>query len=80
MFQFDLSNVHLKTNRYTPSGRLAVLLYEGDEPCATASVCIPGAILAEDEFLFKTYSENEGLMEAILRGMIEETGRYFECA
>ena len=36
------------------------------EHFATVSVNVEGVALADDEFVFKTYSENEGLLEAML--------------
>ena len=59
------------------NGRLAVQLYENGEDFATASVNLPGDDIGPNEFAFKTYSENEGLFEELLRvGAIEFTGRY----
>ena|ERR1043165_5979099 len=48
------------------------------EDYATVSVNAR-ASLAADEFAFKTYSENEGLLEALLAaGVVETTGRFVE--
>lgn len=70
--------VTLEAVRYHHGGRLAVqmnLAYDG-EPYTTLSINKPGLDLADDEFLFKTYSENEGLLEELLRvGAVELTGR-----
>ena len=48
--------------------RLAVELFDESswESFATVSVNVPGIRLADDEFVFKTYSENEGLLEQML--------------
>ena len=44
------------------------------EPWATVSVNVDGVSLPSDEFVFKTYSENEGLLEAMLAaGFVELT-------
>jgi len=56
-----------------------VLLFDesSGEPFAVASVNVDGLDLRADEFVFKTYSENEGLLEAMLgAGIIEPTGRF----
>jgi hypothetical protein len=58
---------------------LAVFLedVEDGEPYATASMRVPGLRLADDEFVFKTYSENDGLLEAMIAaGIVETTGRF----
>lgn len=68
-------NVNITTGRY-PNGRLAVQLTEGSDLYATISVNLPEVPLLPGEFLVKTYSENEGLLEQLLRaGAIEFTGR-----
>ena len=47
------------------------------EPVATATVRIPEAELADDEVLIKDYSENSGILEALIRaGVVEDTGRF----
>jgi hypothetical protein len=68
--------VSVRTDRYAYGGGLAVQLdCEDGEPYATLSVNAPGMPLA-DEFVFKTYSENEGLLEAMhLAGVVVLTGR-----
>ena len=48
------------------AGRLAVQLTSDNEPYATLSVNIPEVELAVGEFIAKTYSENEGLLEALV--------------
>jgi hypothetical protein len=68
----------VQRDRYSFGGNLAVLLFEEEtgEPFATASVNVEGIELADDEFVFKTYSENEGLLEAMLEaGIVAMTGR-----
>lgn len=68
----------VQRDRYDHGGSLAVLLFEEEtgEPFATASVNVEGVELADDELVFKTYSENEGLLEAMLdAGIVAMTGR-----
>lgn len=56
----------IETGRYRHGGRMSVLLIVNGEDYAMLSVNIPSVDLAANEFLFKTYSENEGLLEAML--------------
>src|SRR5436190_9246155 len=66
------------TERYMHGGRLAVQLVEQatGEFVATVSVNVPDVRLADDEFVFKTYSENEGIIEQLLAaGFVQMTGR-----
>jgi len=73
-------SVFVSTDAYAHGG-LAVQLMDvlDGEPYTTVSVCVRGVRLADDEFIFKTYSENEGLLESMLKtGIVEETGRSVE--
>lgn len=75
---FGPHEVHLTTGRYT-NGRIAVQLIENGEPYATVSVNVPEAPIGDDEFFVKNYSENEGLLEELLRvGLLEFTGRFVD--
>lgn len=70
----------IRTDRYRHGGGLAVeLIDESDtefDSYADVSINFGFAGLADDEFVFKTYSENEGLLEAMLgAGVIEKIGR-----
>ena len=58
--------VELITAHYEDNDQLYVALEQGDELYADLSVCVPGVTLKRDEFVFKTYSENEGLLKAML--------------
>ena len=65
--------------KYAIGGGLAVHLIDDQDgmPFATVSINVEGLDLADNEFVFKTYSENEGLLEAMLAaGAVELTGRY----
>ena len=56
----------LEFQRYQ-NGNLAVqLCLDNGEPFATLSVNVEGVTLGEDEFVAKTYSENEGLVEQFI--------------
>lgn len=46
------------------------------EPIATATVNIPDKHLEENEIFIKNYSENEGMLLALIKaGIVEVTGR-----
>ena len=66
----------VETDLYTCGGGRAVdVIEETGEPYARVSINC-GVRLADDEFVFKTYSENDGLLEAMLAAkIIETTGR-----
>ncbi len=66
------------TDEYVYGKNLAVLLVDesASEIYTTVSINVPGVRLPKDEFIFKTYSENTGLLGAMLAaGIIETTGR-----
>ena len=68
--------VFVSTDAYAHGGLAVHLMDESDgEPYATVSIYVRGVCLGEDQFVFKTYSENEGLLESMLKaGVVEETG------
>lgn len=45
------------------------------EPYSTLTVCIPGAILEDNEILVKTWSENEPLKELATTDLFTDTGK-----
>jgi hypothetical protein len=59
------------------NGRTAIVLYDASgEEWTTATVNLPGAELAPDEVLVKDYSENVGMLQALVEaGIVEPTGR-----
>lgn len=68
---------HLRFSRYR-NGRLAIELCPAgdDEQSLVATVNLRDCVIGEDEVLIKDYSENRGVMDAlILAGVIEDTGR-----
>ncbi len=70
--------VSIHTGRYEHGDGLAVqLIDEADGlPYATVSVNVEGLTLKDDEFVFKTYSENEGLLEELrAAGVVEFAGQ-----
>lgn len=72
-FKNWICNVHV--TRYMDNNRTALVLHsvETEEPIATATVNIPEATLAEDEVFIKNWSENKGILEALVKeGIIAE--------
>lgn len=69
--------VSVQTDQYVHGGLAVQLVDESDGmPFATVSIKVPDVTLKDDEFVFKTYSENEGLLEQLLAaGAVERTGR-----
>lgn len=69
-------SVHIETGSY-PNGKLAVQLSDDEGNSFMLSTNIWGVALASDEFVFKTYTENEGLLEQVVaHGDVELTGRF----
>jgi hypothetical protein len=66
----------LEYSRYA-NGRTAIRLWCDDGPMATATVNVPDYNgLREDEVIIKDYSENEGILDALVSvGIVEDTGR-----
>lgn len=54
------------------NGRTALQLVDKDDyaPVATASVNLPQEPLAKDEIAIKDYSENKGMLDALVKGGI----------
>jgi hypothetical protein len=54
------------------NGRTAISLYEKDtgEPYCVATVNLPEVMLKEDEVIIKNYSENEGLLDVLIKAGI----------
>ena len=66
----------LQFNRYHANNNLAVQLVADNQPYATLSTNVEGVVLMDDEFVAKTYSENEGLCEQFIEaGCFEKTGK-----
>lgn len=71
----DPKIVTLCTARYV-LGPLAVELWHEGEPYTVLSICLPELTLADDEFAFKTYSENQSLYQQLLEQNIIEIIRF----
>ena len=63
------------------NNRVALELIDANdgEPVAMASINIPEIALASDEIIIKDYSENEGMLDCLLKaGVVELSGRYVQ--
>lgn len=64
--------------KYDNNGRTAIELINTRDgsPVAIATVNIPSAPLERDEVIIKNYSENEGMLDALVsNGIVEPTGK-----
>lgn len=66
LYHHGPQQVELITRRYVDDNQLYVRLEQNGDLYADLSVCLPGLPLASDEFVFKTWSGNEGLLTAML--------------
>jgi len=58
-------------------GGIALQAYSEDGPWAMCTVCMPEITLAENEVIIKDYSENEGILEALVEaGIVSEPTRF----
>lgn len=67
--------MRLRWGRYD-NGRVALQLADAEtgEPIAKATINIPEIEIAEDEAFIKNWSENEGMLEALVgAGIVERT-------
>jgi len=59
---------------------VALQFMAAEGPVARATVCAEGFVPAGDEILVKDWSENEGMLEALVGlGLVEDTGRRVSC-
>ena len=71
-------NVRLEKHMYENTGRTALTLVDADdgEQVACATVNLPEHKLGPGEIFIKTWSENEGMLEFLLKNhIVEDTGR-----
>jgi len=62
--------------RSYPNGNLAIQLMTAEEPYATLSINVDGVSLEKNEFVAKTYSENEGILPQFVEsGLFTDTGK-----
>jgi hypothetical protein len=64
-------NCRLERGEYN-NGRLALELVDikSDEPVAVATVNMPMEALSKDEVVIKNYSENEGILDALIKAKV----------
>ena len=63
-------------SEYSNNGRVAIELYDDEGPYCTASVNVEDDIPA-DHVAIKNYSENEGVLDALVAGMIVAPPSFF---
>jgi hypothetical protein len=57
-------------------GGVAMQLWCSEGPMCKATVCIPGAKIKDNEVLIKNWSENEGILDALISsGIVKDTGK-----
>lgn len=68
--------VSIRLGKYLANDAPALTLKcENGEACGTFTVCVPAIVLANDEVLVKTWSENAPLRAPMLHsGLFEDTG------
>ncbi len=71
--------VEIYTAQYV-SGSLYVELWHAEQPYTALSVCFPELSLADDEFAFKTYSENQSLYQQFLEQGVIQFIRFEFCS
>ena len=66
---FNGDNCYVEKSSYG-NGQIRIQLYDVEDgmPYATASVALEGVKLASDEVAIKDYSENRGILEALING------------
>lgn len=80
--QFKKWSCFVEYAHYVDNQRPALLLrlMETGEPVVKATVNLPDESVAEKEVFIKDYSENEGILRALVgAGIIEDTGRTVPC-
>ena len=73
-------NCLLQEGQY-PGGRVALFLTDEDdgEPVSTCTVNIPSCALDDNEVLIKDYSENEGMVDFLVKEkIVATTGRFVQ--
>ena len=87
MIKFNVWNCEIKKEKYSDNGRVALQLVAADddemnevykgEPIAMATVNLPYIPLEKNEVGIKDYSENEGMLKALVNaGVVKDTGKY----
>jgi hypothetical protein len=62
--------------RQYANGRVDLLLVDEEGPVATATLNLPDVPLGKNQVLIKTWSENEGILDALVSaGVVKATGQ-----
>ena len=75
--QFHQWKCYIKASRYRENNRLALMLVDVEDgaPVAMATVNLPDVHLEPGHILIKDYSENAGMLEALIdAGIVRDTG------
>jgi hypothetical protein len=69
-----------KKETYQDNGRIAIqIVTEMGTPWFMATINLPEIPLLPDEVIIKNYSENEGILDELLKaGIVEETGVFVQ--
>ena len=76
--KFNGWDCRVNLTKYIGGSRTAILLVDAVDgsPIATATVNFPEVALAADEVLIKDWSENNGILDALIaEGVVKDTGR-----
>jgi non-homologous end joining protein Ku len=62
----------VEKHKYTSTNGIALRLVDAEDgsPVATATICIPEIPIKSDEVIIKNYSENDGMVVALVRAKI----------
>ena len=82
MMEIDVSPMKFARGKATlvagmyANDRIALKMYQKGEPLCVPSVNLPNTPLGENEIFIKNWSENEGVLEALVKaGIVEDTGQ-----
>jgi len=78
-YKFKGDKIYIKKEEYQ-NGRTALQLYDAEtgEDYLTATVNVPEQPLKNGEICIKTWSENEGVLEFLIKeGIVSESKYYF---
>lgn len=78
MIRFKHWDCLLRRDKYLVGDRICLQLVDANngELIATATVNLPETPLEDGEVFIKDYSENEGMLDALVEaGVVEDTGR-----
>lgn len=71
----------VRKQQYAATGGVALELIDAEdfEPIAMATVCVPDVPIHEDQVFIKDYSENEGILQALIdAGVVSQPLEWIE--